>query len=72
MSKQMNFNNWTEASEYILENCEKSCLNCRYGTKGEKTNSQYVFCIEPTNGMTMANLQFGIVCRDWEKYEEVK
>lgn len=65
----MKFKNWKEASEYILENAEKSCLNCNYGTRGEITESPYVFCTEPNRGMCMANLNFGIVCQDYKKYE---
>lgn len=69
MSESMSFKDWNEASEYILSNIEKSCLNCKYGTKGEKTDSPFVFCIEPEHGMTMANLNFGIVCQDWKEYK---
>ena len=69
MSEEISFNNWAEASEYILENCEKSCLNCHYGNRNKITKSPFIFCIEPNNGMTMANLNFGICCSDWKKYE---
>ena len=69
MGKTKSFSSWEEASEYILKNCEKSCLNCDYGTKGKKADSPYVFCIEPQNGFTMANLNFGVVCKDWKKME---
>ena len=66
----MQFESWKEASEYILENCEKSCLNCHYGTKGKPTDGPFVFCTEPERGFTMANLNFGIVCQDWKECEK--
>ena len=69
MKEKMSFNNWEEASNYILENFDKSCLNCTYGTKGDITTSEFVFCTEPINGMLMANLYFGIVCQDWKGCE---
>lgn len=65
----ISFKDWKEASKYILENCEKSCLNCTYGTKGKITEGPFVFCTEPINGMTMANLNFGICCQDWKAME---
>ena len=70
MSESISFKNWKEASEYILKNTERNCLNCKYGNKGEITNSPYIFCTEPNNGMRMADLRFGIVCADHEKYEK--
>ena len=66
---EKHFENWDEASEYLLSECEKSCLNCKYGMKGKKTKSEFVFCTEPNHGMTMANLLFGICCSDWEGYD---
>lgn len=69
MEKTITFKDWKEASEYILENCEKSCLNCKYGTRGEITESANVFCTELNNGLRMANLNFGIVCSDWKDYK---
>ena len=68
MGETKSFKDWQEASEYILTNCEKSCLNCTYGKQGKPTDSAYIFCTEPINGFTMANLHFGIVCQDWKKH----
>ena len=65
----MKFENWKEAYQYILDNTDKSCLNCRFGTNGKKdiendTCSPFVFC---TKTIQMANLNFGVVCpNDWE------
>lgn len=63
------FDSWEEHNQYLLDNFPKSCINCKFGSKGEVRDSPYVFCTEPKNGMLMANLIFGKFCDDWESCE---
>jgi len=68
----MKFKNWKEAYQYILDNTEKSCLNCKYGTDGardikDNTCRQFIFC---TKALLMADLNMNTVCpNDWEERE---
>lgn len=60
------FDTWKEAQQYLLDNMEKSCINCKYGNKGKVDNSKFVFCLKT---IIMVHLNRFWWCSEWEGVE---
>lgn len=57
------FDTWKEAQQYLLDNMEKSCINCKYGNQGKVQDMRFVFC---TDSVGMVHLDLFYYCNHWK------